>query len=146
MKTRVNVQAVEPAAYSAMFGLEKYLQGTSLKKSHKELLGVQAPEINGCAFCLDMHTKDAIKGGETAQRLFLLSAWRETDLFDEEEKAILALTEQMTLIHQGGVSNEVYEQAANLFDEHYLSQLIMAIVTINAWNRIAITTHLPISK
>lgn len=146
METRINVQALEPAAYTAMFGLEKYLQSSSLKKSHKELLKVRASQINGCAFCLDMHTKDAIKNGETTQRLFLLNAWRETDLFDDEEKAILALTEEMTLIHQGGVSNKVYEQASKLFDEHYLSQLIMAIVTINAWNRIAITTNLPISK
>jgi alkylhydroperoxidase family enzyme len=91
-----------------------------------------------------MHTKEARKDGETEQRLYLLSAWRETTLFTPEEKALLALTEEVTLISQGGVSNASYQQATAFFDERYLAQAIMAIITINAWNRIAISTELPV--
>jgi alkylhydroperoxidase family enzyme len=93
-----------------------------------------------------MHTKDAIKIGETQQRIFLLNAWRETSLFTEEEKTLLDLTEKITLIHQGGVSDELYEKAVNTFGEHYLAQIIMAIVAINGWNRIAISTHKDVAK
>ena len=89
-----------------------------------------------------MHTVDARKYGETEQRIYTLSAWRDTPFFDEKEQAILALTEEITEISKGGVSTETYNKAASLFDEHYLSQIIMSIVTINAWNRIAISTHM----
>ena len=93
-----------------------------------------------------MHTKDALKMGETTQRIFLLNAWKETDLFTEEEKAILALTEEVTLIHQGGVKEETYNHAEKLFGQSYVAQLIMMIVTINAWNRIAVSTHMPVTN
>lgn len=141
MEKRINIQETEPQAYKAMYALEGYLQTSALSKTHKELIKIRASQINGCAFCIDMHTKDALKNGETQQRIFLLNAWRETNLFTEEEKAVLALTEEMTKIHEHGVSDAVYAQVAALFEPHYLSQLIMAIVTINAWNRIAITTR-----
>ncbi|MGV3559903.1 carboxymuconolactone decarboxylase family protein [Larkinella arboricola] len=146
MEMRINVQVVEPQAYKAMLGLEGYLQTAQLTKMHKHLIKIRASQINGCAFCIDMHTKEALKDGETTQRIFLLNAWRETDLFTEEEKAILALTEEITLIHQAGVPDSVYQQAEKLFDSHYLAQIIMAIVTINAWNRIAISTRLEVGK
>jgi AhpD family alkylhydroperoxidase len=146
MEKRINIQAVEPQAWKAMYGLEGYLQTAQLSKTHKNLIKVRASQINGCAFCLDMHTKEALKAGETAQRLFLLNAWKETDLFTQEEKIILALTEEITLIHQGGVSEEVYQQATSVFDDSYLTQIIMAVVTINAWNRIAVTTRLELAK
>jgi AhpD family alkylhydroperoxidase len=138
---RINIGTVEPAAYQAMMALEKYLHSSSLEPLHKELIKIRASQINGCAFCINMHTKDARKLGETEQRIYLLNAWREVDnLYDEKERAILALTEEITLISKG-VSEETYQKAASLFDEHYLAQIIIAITTINAWNRISISTR-----
>lgn len=144
MKKRIDIQKTEPKAYQAMFGLEAYLQNSQLSKTHLELIKTRASQINGCAFCLNMHTIDALKQGETAQRLFLLNAWRETDLFTEEERVVLAITEEVTLISQHGLSDATYEAAEKLFDEHYIAQIIMAVVVINAWNRIAISTNKPI--
>ena len=91
-----------------MYALEGYLASTPLKKSHKELIKIRASQINRCSYCIDMHTKDALKNGETNQRIFLLNAWRETDLFTEEEKAILAITEEVTLIHQQGLNKPYF--------------------------------------
>ena len=124
-----------------MFGLEKYLGHSDLNKTHLELIKIRASQINGCAFCLDMHTKDALKQGETNQRIFLLNAWRETQLFTDEERAVLAITEEVTLITNNGLSNETYSEAEKLFSPNYIAQVIMAVVTINAWNRIAISTN-----
>jgi alkylhydroperoxidase AhpD family core domain len=146
MTTRLNIQEKEPQAYKAMYALEAYLAGSQLSKSHKELLKIRASQINGCAFCIDMHTKDALKQGETTQRIFLLNAWRETDLFTEEEKAVLALTEEVTLIHQQGLSDATYAKVQQFFDDNYISQLIMAVATINAWNRIAISSRTAVPK
>lgn len=146
MEKRIDINEIAPQAYKAMFALESYLATTQLSKTHKELLKIRASQINKCAFCIDMHTKDAIKYGETQQRIFLLNAWQETDLFTDEEKVILAITEEITLIHNHGLSDETYKKATQLFDENYIAQLIMAVVTINAWNRIAISTNMPIAK
>jgi len=142
MEKRINIQTIEPQAYKAMYALEGYLQTSQLTKTHKELIKIRASQINGCAFCLAMHTKDALKAGETAQRIFLLNAWKETRLFTDEEKVILALTEEITLIQKNGVTDSTYQRARAIFEETYLAQLIMAIVAINAWNRIAISTQL----
>lgn len=144
MKQRVNIEQTEPKAYKTMIGLELYLQTAQISKIHKNLIKIRASQINGCAYCIDMHTKEALKAGETQQRLFLISAWTETDLFTAEEKAIFALVEAVTLIHQGGVSDAIYETAASFFDENYLAELIMAIITINGWNRLAIATYLQV--
>lgn len=141
---RLNLQTTEPEAYKAMYGLEKYLSTSELNHAHKHLIKVRASQLNKCAYCINMHTQEARKDGETEQRLYLLNAWRETSLFTPEEKALLALTEEVTFIGQAGVSDATYQQAAALFDEHYLGQAIMAIVVINAWNRIAISTELPL--
>lgn len=146
MEKRLDINEIAPQAYKAMFALENYLATTQLSKTQKELLKIRASQINKCAFCIDMHTKDAIKNGETPQRIFLLNAWRETDLYTEEEKVILAITEEITLIHNKGLSDEVYKTATQLFDESYIAQIIMAVVTINAWNRIAISTNMQIEK
>lgn len=140
MESRIDIQKIEPAAYQAMYALEKYLAASQLTATHKELIKLRASQINGCAFCLNMHSVDARKLGETEQRIYLLNAWKETNLFTEEEQAILALTEEVTLINNH-VSDATFDRAAKLFDENYLSQVIMAIVTINAWNRIAITSR-----
>ena len=139
MESRINIFELEPKAYSALLAFETYLQSSPLKKTHKELIKIRASQINGCAYCIDMHTKDAMKHGETAQRLFLLNAWRETNLFTEEEKAILALTEEVTYIHKSGVSNEAYQAAEKLFDKNYLALIVLMIVAINSWNRISVT-------
>ncbi|MDQ6531858.1 carboxymuconolactone decarboxylase family protein [Flavobacterium sp. LHD-85] len=139
MKPRIVIPQVAPEAYQAMLGLEKYIASTSLTPVHKELIKIRASQINGCAYCIKMHTADARKLGVTEERIYLLSAWREADFYSEEEKAILALTEEITLI-SNHVSEEVYQKAAQLFDEKYLAEIILAIITINAWNRIGITT------
>ncbi|SMD10374.1 carboxymuconolactone decarboxylase family protein [Pedobacter nyackensis] len=146
MEDRININEIEPQAYKAMFALEGYLGTTQLSKTLKELIKIRASQINGCAFCIDMHTKDALKYGETTQRIFLLNAWRETDLFTIEEKVILSMTEEITLINNQGLSGETYKKAAELFDKNTIAQIIMAIVTINAWNRIAISTELKPGK
>lgn len=144
MEKRLNLDELQPKAYKAMLGLEAYIQASDVKKAHINLIKTRVSQINGCAYCLDMHTKEALKSGETLQRLFVLSAWRETDLFTEEEKALLAFTEETTLLHQHDVSDAVYQKAIALFGENYIAQIIMVIVAINGWNRIGVSTHMPI--
>ncbi|MEO3404646.1 carboxymuconolactone decarboxylase family protein [Mucilaginibacter sp. CAU 1740] len=139
--SRLKMNTAEPAAYRAMIALEKYVESTNLTTRHKDLIKIRASQINGCAFCVDMHTADARKAGETERRIYNISVWHEAPFFDEQERAILALTEEVTLI-TGRVSDETYKKAAELFDETYLAQIIMAIITINAWNRIGVTTQL----
>lgn len=146
MSKRINISEIEPAGYKAILGLEAYLQTVALTPIQKELIKIRASQINACPFCLDMHTKDALKYGETAQRIFVLEGWRETDLFSEEEKVLLAMTEEVTLISKKGLSNKTYKNAKKFFDDHQIAQIIIAIITINAWNRIAISTHLEIPK
>lgn len=141
MQTRIKIDKTEPAGYNAILGLEKFIESTSLTRIHKDLIKIRASQINGCAFCINMHTKDARKAGETEQRIYALNAWRDTPFFSEEERAILALTEEVTLI-SNHVKDGTYEQAAKVLDEKYLAQVILAIITINAWNRIGITTNL----
>lgn len=137
----MNFETAEPEGFHAMVALSQYLQSTRLTTVHQDLIKVRASQVNGCAFCINLHTRDALRHGEKQQRLFLLDAWRETTLFSTEERAILALTEEVTLIGSH-VTDETYNQAAACFDAQYLAQLIMAIVTINAWNRIGITLRM----
>src|SRR5690606_8848751 len=141
---RINLSKVDAEAYKAMLGLEKYIAQSGLDKTLYELIKTRASQINGCAFCINMHTRDAMKLGETAQRLFLLDAWRETELFSAKEQAVLALTEAMTLITEEHVADEVYDRAASHLSQRELAAVIMAVVTINGWNRIAITTRKPL--
>ncbi len=141
MSKRLSIPETEPDAYKAMYALVNYLNGSQLSKTHMNLLKIRASQINGCAYCIDMHTKEALKHGETNQRLFLLNAWKETSLFTDEEKAVLALTEEITLISHRGLSDETYKKVTEFFDEHYIAQLIMAVVLINGWNRISISSH-----
>lgn len=141
MQTRIKIDKTEPAGYKAILGLEKFIESTPLTKIHKNLIKIRASQINGCAFCIDMHTKEARHAGETEQRIYALNAWRDTPFFTEEERAILAVTEEVTLI-SNHVKDETYAQAAKVLDEAYLAQVILAIITINVWNRIGITTNL----
>lgn len=139
MKVRTDIMATDPVALKAMLSLENYVNSTPLTATHKDLIKIRASQINGCAYCINMHTVDARKRGETEQRIYLLNAWQEATLYTDEERAILALTEEMTLIQQQ-VSNETYDQAVSLFDQGYLTAIMMAIVTINSWNRLAIAS------
>jgi len=141
MKTRIKIDEIEPTGYKAVLGLEKFIESTPLTRTHKDLIKIRSSQINGCAFCIDMHTKEARKAGETEQRIYNLNAWRNTSFFSEEERAILALTEEVTLI-SNHVTDETYEQAAKVLEKTYLAQVILAIITINVWNRIGITTSL----
>lgn len=139
---RINLALADENAFKALMNLEHYLAQSGLDKRLYELIKIRASQMNQCAFCINMHTRDALKIGETAQRIFLLNAWRETDLFSEKEKAILALTESMTLISENGVPDDVYDEAARHLTDKELAAVMMAIVTINAWNRIAVTSRL----
>jgi AhpD family alkylhydroperoxidase len=139
MKPRVIIPKAAPEAYQAMLGLEKYIASTSISPVLKELIKIRASQVNGCAYCINMHSIDARKIGISEQRIYLLSAWREADVFSEEEKAVLALTEEVTLISQH-VSDATYENASKYFDEKSLSEILIMIITINAWNRIGIAT------
>ncbi|QIK59101.1 carboxymuconolactone decarboxylase family protein [Dysgonomonas sp. HDW5A] len=139
---RIKIHEVAPEAYKAMLKLETYLHGTSLSPIEKELIKIRASQINGCAYCLNMHTRDARKLGETEQRIYLLNVWHETELYTESERIILTLTEEITLISDGGVSEETYQKAEALLGKEKLAEVIMAIITINAWNRIGVSTLL----
>lgn len=141
MKTRIKIDQTEPAGYKAILGLESFIESTPLTKTDKDLIKIRASQINGCAFCIDMHTKEARKAGETEQRIYALNAWRDTPFFTTDERAILALTEEVTLI-SGHVKDETYQAALEILGETYLAQVILSIITINAWNRIGITTQL----
>lgn len=144
MEQRVSIQQTLPAVWKAMYGLSASVSQLSITPIQKELIKIRASQINQCAFCLNMHTRDALKLGETPQRIFLLNAWRETDLFTAEEKAILAITEEVTLIHQHGVSEATYQQATQFFSPETIAEIIISAVAINTWNRIAVSTNLPI--
>ncbi|MBB6099891.1 AhpD family alkylhydroperoxidase [Deinobacterium chartae] len=142
MTQRINYRSADPAAYQAVLGLERYLAQSGLDSRVLELIRLRASQINGCAFCIDLHARDARRAGESEERIYLLSAWREAPHFSEAERAVLALTEQVTLIGQGGVSDEVYQQVRCHYDEAQVVALILAISTINVWNRIAIATRM----
>lgn len=145
MENRINIQSLEPQAYKVMFAMESYLSKVSISKTVKELIKIRSSQINNCAYCINMHTKEALANGETQQRIFLLSAWREAfDLYTDQEKVVIEMTEEITLIHQQGLSSETYKKALKFFNENEIAQIIMAIIAINSWNRIAVSTHKPL--
>ncbi len=131
-----------PEVYKAMVTLDAAAR-KGVDPTLAELVKVRASQLNHCAFCIDMHTKDARAAGESEERLYLLNAWEEAGhLYSEKEQAALALTEAITVLTDGFVPDEVYEQAAKHFEERELAQLIALIFTINAWNRIGVTTRM----
>jgi AhpD family alkylhydroperoxidase len=143
MNKRINFNDVQPNAYDAMDALDKFVEETSIDKLHREFIKIRASQINGCAYCVDSHSHDALKLGESLQKILLISAWREAkNIFSEEERLLFRMTEEITLIHQHGLSEETYRNAIQLFGEEKTAQIIMAIVTINAWNRIGVATEL----
>lgn len=138
MEPRIDYRTVAPLALKAMLGLEEYVRGSELEPALLELVRTRASQLNRCGYCLDMHTKDARAGGETEQRLYALSAWRETPFYSPRERAALAWTEALTLISQDPVSDELYAEVRAEFGEKELVDLTMAIVAINGWNRLAV--------
>ena len=138
----MNIDKTEPGIYRAMDASDKELDSFALDPKLKELIRIRVSQINGCGYCINMHTKDALKLGETAQRIFALSAWWETPFFTEEEKAVLKLAEQVTNISEKGVTDEVYNNALNILGQQKLAQVIFTAITINSWNRIAIPMHM----
>ena len=141
MEKRIDINKLEPGAYKGMIGLEQYIRNTKLQPLLREMIKIRASQINGCAYCIDMHTQEALKLGEKQRRIFALSAWKESPLFTEEERAILQLTEEVTMISKHGVSNETYNNVLKFYSENELAQIIMQVVIINSWNRIAISTN-----
>ncbi len=141
MTKRISITDMEPEAYKAMIGMEQYIRSTALAPLLRELIKIRASQINGCAYCIDMHTQEALKIGETPRRIFALSAWRESPLFTEEEKAVLKLTEEVTEMPRDGVSDETYDAVLKFYGENGLAQIIMQVIIINSWNRIAVSTH-----
>ena len=139
MAERINYSKVAPGGYRAMSGLEKAVRESGLEPSLLDLIKLRASQINGCAYCLDMHWKDARARGESEQRLYSLDAWRETSYYTERERAALAWTEAVTQIAVNHVPDELYEQVRPHFSEEELVNLSLAVVAINGWNRLAIS-------
>lgn len=139
MAKRLNTHQVAPDAYRAMAGLQRFVDQSSLPHTLLELVKMRASQINGCAYCLDMHSKDATALGVPAQKLFVLDAWREAPFYTEQERAALEWTEALTLISKDQVPDAVYEAVHPHFSDKELVELTMAIVAINGWNRLAIS-------
>ena len=142
MQQRLSIKDLEPESYKALLGLEKYFATTGINKLLKELIKIRASQINGCAYCIQSHAADARKYGETEQRIYALSAWWESPLFTEEEKAALAMTDEVTKISEKGLSEATFQNAKKYYTDNLIAQIIMLINTINVWNRIAVTTHM----
>ena len=138
MGPRINYGKVAPDAMRAMGALEAYVRESGLEKSLLELVKIRASQINGCAYCLDMHTKDARAAGETEQRIYTLSAWRETPFFSDRERAALLWAETLTTLSQNDVPDNVFEEVHQQFSDEELVNLSMAVVAINGWNRLAV--------
>ena len=138
MQPRIDFATADPASYKAMLDLQGHVNDSGLDKPMMELVKIRASQINGCAYCLDMHTRDARLHGERESRLHLLAAWREAPVYSERERAALAWTEALTLVHASQVPDEVYEQAHAQFSEQELARLSLAIVAINGWNRLCV--------
>jgi AhpD family alkylhydroperoxidase len=138
MEPRIDARKYASEAQKAMYAVEKYLAESGLEHRLMHLMKMRASQINGCAYCIDMHSKDARSLGETEQRLYELDAWRETPFYTDRERAALAWTEAITLVSQGHVSDSVYEEVRKYFNEKEIVDLTLVVTTINAWNRLAI--------
>jgi AhpD family alkylhydroperoxidase len=141
MSARIDFATVAPGAVRAMYGLEKYLSEATIEAPLGALVKLRASQINGCAYCVDMHTKDARSAGETEQRLYGLVAWREAPYYSERERAALEWTDALTLVADNHVPDELYNRTRQQFNEQELADLTLAVAQINAWNRIAISTR-----
>lgn len=142
MQSRVNVQQTEPQAFEAMMGMEEYLSSTGQDARLVELIKIRASQLNGCAYCIQMHADTARKQGETEHRIYAISAWRESPLFSNKERTLLALTDEMTNISERAVTEKTYNDCQSHFSDQEIAQYIMQIVQINSWNRIVLATKL----
>ena len=141
MQKRVSIYDAAPDAYKALMGLENYVRHAGIDHKMLDLIKIRASQVNGCAYCINMHTIDARKAGETEQRIYALNAWRETPYFTDAERALLAFTEAVTLIAHH-IPDDVYTEMTKHFSELQTANIVMAIATINAWNRVGIATNL----
>jgi AhpD family alkylhydroperoxidase len=146
MEERLNYWETSPQGLSAFRHLNTYVEDSGLERSLLELVKTRASQINGCAYCLDMHTKDARAAGETEQRLYTLTAWREAPFFSERERAALAWTEAVTRISEHHIEDALYDELRRHFSEKESVDLTLAIVTINGWNRLAIPFQTPAGR
>jgi AhpD family alkylhydroperoxidase len=143
MSSRFVMGKVLPDAYRALLALESFTRSSGIPVLHQEMIRIRASQINGCAYCVNAHTKEARKHGESEQRVYLMSVWKEApNIFNEEEQLLLEMTEEVTLIHQHGLSDKLYEKAIKLWGEQYTAQVMMAIIHINSLNRIGVGLHL----
>jgi AhpD family alkylhydroperoxidase len=143
MSNRLSIGKLQPTAYKAMDALDSFVKESGIDKVHRELIKIRASQINGCAYCVDAHSADALKLGVPVQKVILVSAWREAgDIFTEEERLLFHMTEEVTLIHKQGLTTGTYDKAIATFGEEKTAQIIMAIITINAWNRIGVATEM----
>lgn len=143
MEQRVNLMEKGKKALGVVYGLTTYLSKSTIEKNLQELVEYRVSQINGCAYCLDMHSKDLRHGGETEQRIYLVSAWRETDLYTPREKAALAWAEAVTRLERQEVPDEVYEFAKKEFTDEELVDLTLVVAAINTWNRFNIAFRTP---
>jgi AhpD family alkylhydroperoxidase len=143
METRTDPTKVAPEVYRAMLALESAVRSSGLESNLLDLVRLRASQINGCAYCIDMHSKDLRAAGENEQRLYLLDAWREAPFYSDRERAALAWTEAVTLIAEGHVPDEVYDEARQYFTDSELARLTLAVVAINGWNRLGIAFRAP---
>ncbi len=141
MQARIDTAKVAPGVYKAMLGLETYLHQSGLETPLLHLIKLRASQVNGCAYCIDMHWKDLRAVGENEQRLYGLDAWRESPYYSDRERAALAWTEAVTRVAETNVPDEVYEEVRPHFTEKELADLTLAVATINAWNRLAIASR-----
>lgn len=137
--SRINIQQVQPAAYQAMFGLEGYMAKSTIAANLQEMVRIRASILNGCQFCIGMHTEAATKLGESNERITALENWQASDLFNDKEQAVLAATDEITNISVEGLSKETYTNLGMFFSEEEIAQLIMLAAIINAWNRIGVS-------
>jgi len=143
MAERFKMGIVLPDSYKALYGLDSFVRSSGIPVLQWEMIKIRASQINGCAYCVNLHTKEARKRGETEQRIYLISVWREApNIFSDEEQLLLEMTEEITLIHQHGLSDRLYEKAISLWGEVRTAHVMMAIININSWNRIGVGLNL----
>lgn len=139
---RINIASLEPECWSIIMSIETHLSKTGLNQLLRELIKIRTSQINKCVFCIDLHTRDAIRLGESQRRIFALTAWEESTLFTQEERAVLKLTEEITEIAKKGVTDETYQQVKEYYTDKEIAQIIIAINHMNFLNRVAVTSKL----
>jgi len=142
MKERMNIDAAEAGVYKAMNAAEKQISTFKIEKKLAELIKLRTSQLNGCGYCVNLHSLDARKAGETEQRVFAISAWWETPFFTEAERAALKLAEEITKIQEAGLREDTFQNAKKYFTETEIAQLIFITTVTNSWNRIAISMHM----